>query len=253
MWNGTTWSPLTMPTVADTSDPVLSDVSCVTTSFCIAVGYAYYSGGSTYTSLIEQWNGTAWTVVQAHGRTYVRQLAQRRLLSQRQLLHGRGRHRDGPLRAAVERLDLDRHDPPRPCRPHGRLLRRGVMHHALVVHGRWRGRDLFFDGGAVRRPMERFLLDGDASPRRHLSAVLPRRVSCAGTKLLYRCRRQKRQRGEDLERVVLDFGLRSPHPRAAPLRGVSCFSATSCTTVGYIGPITPIRRRSPGTARPGPK
>ncbi len=64
MWNGRTWSALTMPTVANTSEPVLADLSCVTTSFCVAVGYAYYSGGSTYTSLIEQWNGTAWSVVQ---------------------------------------------------------------------------------------------------------------------------------------------------------------------------------------------
>jgi hypothetical protein len=64
MWNGRTWSALTMPTVANTSEPVLADLSCVTTSFCVAVGYAYYSSGSTYTSLIEQWNGTAWSVVQ---------------------------------------------------------------------------------------------------------------------------------------------------------------------------------------------
>ena len=54
-----------MPTVADSpAESILVGVSCITTSFCIAVGYAYFSGGSTYTSLIEQWNGTAWSVVQ---------------------------------------------------------------------------------------------------------------------------------------------------------------------------------------------
>ncbi len=65
-WNGTTWTPLTMPTVGSSTQPVLVGVSCVTTSFCIAVGYAYYPPGTTndYTALIEQWNGSAWSVVQ---------------------------------------------------------------------------------------------------------------------------------------------------------------------------------------------
>ncbi|HEY1650905.1 MAG TPA: hypothetical protein VGG09_03400, partial [Acidimicrobiales bacterium] len=64
-WNGSTWSPLTMPTVANsTGGVVLAGVSCVTTGFCMAAGYAYYSSGNTYTSLVEQWNGTAWSVTQ---------------------------------------------------------------------------------------------------------------------------------------------------------------------------------------------
>jgi hypothetical protein len=67
LWNGSTWSPLTMPTVttaANSGPPVLVDVSCITTSFCVAAGYIYYSSEATYTSLIEQWNGSAWSVVQ---------------------------------------------------------------------------------------------------------------------------------------------------------------------------------------------
>ena len=65
LWNGSTWSPLAMPTVANsTGGVVLVGVSCVTTNFCVAAGYAYYSGGSTYTSLVEQWDGSAWNVIQ---------------------------------------------------------------------------------------------------------------------------------------------------------------------------------------------
>jgi len=68
-WNGTTWGPLlTLPTVTGaTGTPFLSDVSCVTTSFCVAVGGAPFSGGTS--PLIEQWNGTSWSVVLANAST----------------------------------------------------------------------------------------------------------------------------------------------------------------------------------------
>ena len=61
-WNGSTWSPLAMPTVTNATDAALIGVSCATTSFCAAVGYADYPGG--FTTLVEQWNGSAWSVVQ---------------------------------------------------------------------------------------------------------------------------------------------------------------------------------------------
>ncbi len=62
-WNGSSWSSLPMPTVPHATTPYLSGVSCVGTSFCVAVGSADVSG--TESSLIEQWNGVAWSVVQA--------------------------------------------------------------------------------------------------------------------------------------------------------------------------------------------
>ena len=58
LWNGTTWSSMTLPTVPGASTTTLIGVSCVTTSYCVAVGQA--TGPE---ALIEQWNGTIWTVV----------------------------------------------------------------------------------------------------------------------------------------------------------------------------------------------
>jgi hypothetical protein len=64
-WNGSTWSaPLTLPSIPSATATDLSSVSCVTTSFCIAVGVVT-SGTSTTTEspLIEQWNGMSWVAV----------------------------------------------------------------------------------------------------------------------------------------------------------------------------------------------
>jgi hypothetical protein len=63
LWNGTTWSPMTLPTVIGATADTLVSVSCVTTSFCLAVGYATVSGASSI--LMEQWNGSAWALVTA--------------------------------------------------------------------------------------------------------------------------------------------------------------------------------------------
>ncbi len=66
-WNGSTWSAVTTPdhqVFADES----SGVSCVTASFCAAVGSyvqttSIETGGSVSKTLIESWNGTAWSRV----------------------------------------------------------------------------------------------------------------------------------------------------------------------------------------------
>jgi hypothetical protein len=60
-WNGTTWAPSPLPTIS-ADEFELSQVSCVTASFCVAVGFADY--GSTETPLLLTWNGTSWTLVQ---------------------------------------------------------------------------------------------------------------------------------------------------------------------------------------------
>ena len=44
-----------------TSGNVLSSVSCVSVSFCVAVGYQ--DSGSGYLTLVEQWDGTSWSTV----------------------------------------------------------------------------------------------------------------------------------------------------------------------------------------------
>lgn len=62
-WNGSAWSIVASPSGDTLNNPAfnrLNAVSCVNSSFCFAVGY---DGNATGQALIEQWNGTAWTIV----------------------------------------------------------------------------------------------------------------------------------------------------------------------------------------------
>jgi hypothetical protein len=59
-WNGATWSIATSPNTSATLDNELDAVSCVSSSFCVAAGEA--SASSAERTLIEQWNGTSWSV-----------------------------------------------------------------------------------------------------------------------------------------------------------------------------------------------
>ena len=56
-WNGTTWSVVPSANVPSTTDDTLTSVSCVGSSFCLAVG------GTSTVPVAETWNGTAWSVV----------------------------------------------------------------------------------------------------------------------------------------------------------------------------------------------
>ncbi len=62
-WNGTSWSVTSSPSPGSTSN-FLYGVSCTSSTYCVAVGeYANQSGESGVSqSLIETWNGTAWSV-----------------------------------------------------------------------------------------------------------------------------------------------------------------------------------------------
>jgi hypothetical protein len=66
-WNGTTWSIVPSPNPSVTQDSQLNGVSCTSASSCTAVGYAY--SGSSFQTLIEQWNGTAWSIVTSPNAT----------------------------------------------------------------------------------------------------------------------------------------------------------------------------------------
>jgi hypothetical protein len=60
-WDGTRWRVTPSPTLPGCCDFVyLYGVSCVSTSWCVAVGTDSYAGRS----LIETWDGNAWKVVQ---------------------------------------------------------------------------------------------------------------------------------------------------------------------------------------------
>ncbi len=60
-WNGILWSTVASPNATPTTNNVLSDVTCLSGSDCWAIGN--FKNGTTPQTLIERWNGTAWTVV----------------------------------------------------------------------------------------------------------------------------------------------------------------------------------------------
>jgi hypothetical protein len=61
-WNGTTWSIVPSPNTSNTVNNSLAAISCPSPTACIAVGSAS-SGALTGQTLIEQWNGSAWSIV----------------------------------------------------------------------------------------------------------------------------------------------------------------------------------------------
>jgi len=58
-----TWSIVTTPDPSPTQSNQFSSVSCVSASFCMAVGS--YAGASNQSGLVSEWNGTAWTLLTA--------------------------------------------------------------------------------------------------------------------------------------------------------------------------------------------
>jgi hypothetical protein len=64
-WDGASWRVLPMPGPARLARTQLSEVSCLTSSDCVAVGYHYRSGGQDTADLAEQWNGNSWSIIQS--------------------------------------------------------------------------------------------------------------------------------------------------------------------------------------------
>ena len=60
-WNGTAWSIVASPDSSATQDNVLTSVTAISTSDVWGVGY--YANAGTNQTLIEHWNGAAWTIV----------------------------------------------------------------------------------------------------------------------------------------------------------------------------------------------
>src|SRR5439155_880497 len=62
-WDGTAWTITASPNTSPILPNILSaGVSCLSSSDCWAVGY-YYNDNNVALSLIEHWDGTAWTIV----------------------------------------------------------------------------------------------------------------------------------------------------------------------------------------------
>jgi hypothetical protein len=62
-WNGTTWSIVTSPNTSATQGNGLSGVTCSSASDCWAVGLYNISSVDVDQTLIEHWNGRAWSIV----------------------------------------------------------------------------------------------------------------------------------------------------------------------------------------------
>jgi hypothetical protein len=60
-WNGSVWSVVASPNVGGTTQSYLNGVSCVNQSECTAVGDTFT--GTGYRTLIESWDGSAWTII----------------------------------------------------------------------------------------------------------------------------------------------------------------------------------------------
>jgi hypothetical protein len=61
-WTGSSWSAQTDPAAA-LDQPVLRQVSCASSSFCMAVGQSYDTTAFAPITLTERWNGAAWSLV----------------------------------------------------------------------------------------------------------------------------------------------------------------------------------------------
>jgi hypothetical protein len=62
VWNGTAWSISTTPNPARAATSALSGVSCLSATACTAVGYYVDPSSGVDATLVEQWNGTAWSI-----------------------------------------------------------------------------------------------------------------------------------------------------------------------------------------------
>lgn len=66
-WNGTSWAIVASPSTSPTQNNYLTGVTCASGSDCWAVGH--YVVGFTYQTIIERWNGTAWTIAASPNNT----------------------------------------------------------------------------------------------------------------------------------------------------------------------------------------
>ncbi len=62
-WNGTQWSIVPAPAATSPEGQFLSSITCSSVSDCWATGATMDSQGNPSTTLVDQWNGTAWVTV----------------------------------------------------------------------------------------------------------------------------------------------------------------------------------------------
>jgi hypothetical protein len=80
-WDGTGWSPVPSPSPSGPGvvGAILTSVSCASAASCVAVGYSTDANGVNLSSVIEQWNGSTWSMVSvpSTGQPYEQLLAVR--------------------------------------------------------------------------------------------------------------------------------------------------------------------------------
>jgi hypothetical protein len=62
-WNGVAWSIVSSPSTSPTQINYLNEVTCTSTNQCWAVGSAISYDEHSHQSVIEQWNGSSWSIV----------------------------------------------------------------------------------------------------------------------------------------------------------------------------------------------
>ncbi|MDQ6614959.1 MAG: hypothetical protein M3083_09470 [Actinomycetota bacterium] len=62
-WDGGAWKIVMSPNIPSADFNTLSAVTCVATTSCTAVGESYNRTANATTTLIEQWDGSGWTIV----------------------------------------------------------------------------------------------------------------------------------------------------------------------------------------------
>ena len=88
-WNGTAWTVVSTPNPAGQSIVDLTGVSCIGSAWCTAVGQGFVTG-TGYQTLVEQWNGSTWSIVAEPQRPDGEQLPAGRRLLQHDVVLGRG-------------------------------------------------------------------------------------------------------------------------------------------------------------------
>jgi hypothetical protein len=61
-WDGGAWSIVPSPTPDGVTGALLQGVSCTSSTNCVAVGFTTDQNGENLSSVVEQWDGSAWTI-----------------------------------------------------------------------------------------------------------------------------------------------------------------------------------------------
>ena len=62
VWDGSSWTMQTIPTFSPTENSFLEGVSCVSTSWCVAVGSHTINNEAAHQTMIQVWDGSNWSI-----------------------------------------------------------------------------------------------------------------------------------------------------------------------------------------------